>query len=173
MIVSLTGFMGAGKSTVGARLATLLGYDFVDLDGYIEHKIGLSIPEIFASQGEETFRAVEVEALRDVVIMHRLTDTDLVIALGGGTIGIHDARRIILEETLCIYLKAGLPTLQERLKDGAGQRPMLQEDMESLLKEREKLYGMAPVCISTDTLSVEEVAGQIADIIKRKERTNE
>ena len=70
MIVSITGFMGSGKSSVGAELATLLGFEFIDLDCYIEEKIGLSIKDIFEMQGEEGFRAIEAEALRDVVVMH-------------------------------------------------------------------------------------------------------
>lgn len=172
MIVSLTGFMGAGKSTVGTQLAALLGYDFVDLDTYIEHKIGMSIADIFATQGEETFRAVEVEALRDVVIMHRLTDTDLVIALGGGTVTTHDALRIVLDETLCIYLKASFNTLTDRLKNATGQRPLASRG-EALLKQREILYSKAPFCISTDELNIEEVTAKAADIIKREESTND
>lgn len=172
MIVSLTGFMGAGKSTVGARLATLLGYDFVDLDAYIEHKKGMSIADIFGSEGEETFRALEVEALRDVVIMHRLTDTGLVVALGGGTVCTRDALRIILEDTVCIYLKAGFPTLEDRLRNSREQRPLLEQG-EALLEQRKELYETAPECISTDALSIEEVAEQAAGIIKKKERTND
>ena len=78
--------MGSGKSSVGVRLATCLGYEFIDLDYYIEKKIGLSIDEIFKEQGEDGFRAIEAEALRDVVIMHKLTAENLVLALGGGTL---------------------------------------------------------------------------------------
>ena len=91
--------MGSGKSSVGAELATLLGFEFIDLDCYIEEKIGLSIKDIFEMQGEEGFRAIEAEALRDVVVMHTLTHKDLVLALGGGTIAIKGVRHLILEDT--------------------------------------------------------------------------
>jgi shikimate kinase len=67
MIISLTGFMGCGKSSVGRRLSQLLCCPFMDLDQVIEERAGRSIPEIFASEGEEAFRSMELDALRNIV----------------------------------------------------------------------------------------------------------
>src|SRR5579864_9418816 len=81
-IVALTGFMGAGKTTVGRALADLLKWRFVDLDSEIESRYGQSIPEIFAARGERRFRELEAEALRSVL---EQPTGPAVIALGGGT----------------------------------------------------------------------------------------
>ena len=158
--------MGSGKSSVGAELATLLGFEFIDLDCYIEEKIGLSIKGIFEMQGEEGFRAIEAEALRDVVVMHTLTHKDLVLALGGGTIAIKGVRHLILEDTTCIYLEASPKTLMARL-EGEG-RPLLDENMESLLKAREEFYREAPISIRTDDYTVREVAQIAAEKLKKE-----
>lgn len=172
MIVSLTGFMGSGKSSVGARLAARLGYEFVDLDRYIEDKIALSIPEIFALKGENSFRAIEAEALRDVVIMAKFTGRDLVLALGGGTLCIGGVRQLILEETLCIYLKSDLKTLEKRLQDEKDGRPLLKDEgaMEKLLQERSRIYESAHYILCTEGKSVEEVAENLCGLIKKQSR---
>lgn len=160
--------MGSGKSEVGARLASLLGWDFVDLDSYIEHKTGRKIADIFNEGGEAEFRAIEMEALRDVTVMHTLTHKDMVLALGGGTITINDAKRIILSETTCIYLKASAETLRARISPSEGTRPMLKEDFGPLLERREKLYGQAPLSIETDRLTIEQVADKAMELIKER-----
>ena len=67
MIISLTGFMGCGKSSVGRKLSTLLSCSYVDLDSYIEETAGRTVPEIFASDGEAVFRKMELEALGTVI----------------------------------------------------------------------------------------------------------
>lgn len=160
--------MGSGKSEVGARLASLLGWDFVDLDPYIEHKTGRKIADIFNEGGEAEFRAIEMEALRDVTVMHTLTHKDMVLALGGGTITINDAKRIILSETTCIYLKASADTLRARISPSEGTRPMLKEDFGPLLEKREKLYVQAPISIETDGLTIEQVADKAMKLIKER-----
>ncbi|MGM9788246.1 MAG: shikimate kinase [Candidatus Cryptobacteroides sp.] len=170
MIIGLTGFMGSGKSSVGARLAARLNFEFIDLDRYIEEKIGLSIPEIFALEGENSFRAIEAEALRDVVVMHQLTHKDLVLSLGGGTITIAGVRQLILEDMLCIYLKAEISTLKKRLETEMECRPLLKEEvaMERLLQERSKLYESVPYSLCTDGKSLEEVEEELYKLIKKE-----
>lgn len=168
MIVSLTGFMGSGKSSVGAELATLLGFEFIDLDCYIEEKIGLSIKDIFEMEGEDGFRAIEAEALRDVVVMHTLTQKDLVLALGGGTIAIKGVRHLILEDTTCIYLETSPKTLRARLEGEGEGRPLLDENMENLLKAREEFYREAPISIQTDDHTIREVAQIAAEKFKKE-----
>ena len=77
--------MGSGKSSVGRELASLTGLLFIDLDEYIEHKTGQSIPGIIAD-GEDRFRAIEAEAFRDIFIMREIRNESAVVALGGGTV---------------------------------------------------------------------------------------
>ena len=156
MIVSLTGYMGSGKSSTGSELAGLLGWEFIDLDEYIEGKIGRSVGEIIAQDGETRFRAVEAEALRDVVIMHRLTGENLVLALGGGTIMTTSVRRLILEDTLCVYLKTSFGQLKKRLSEGRWA------------PERQPVYEMAALTVVTDGKTPHEVAEEIRLLIEEK-----
>lgn len=161
--------MGAGKSSVGEKLAALLGYEWVDLDAYIESKIGQSIPEIFKEKGEDGFRAIEAEAIRDLLVMHILTGTDMVLSLGGGSLEIGALRDHILENSLCLYLEASEKTLSERLGKDLCGRPVLEKctDMGELLQKREKNYKLAQETVRTDELNVEQVAQAAYDIIKR------
>ncbi|MBO4611044.1 MAG: AAA family ATPase [Bacteroidales bacterium] len=156
MIVSLTGYMGSGKSSTGSELAGLLGWEFIDLDRYIEGKIGRSPEQIIAQDGETRFRAMEAEALRDVVIMHQLTGENLVLALGGGTIMTTSVRRLILEDTLCVYLRTSSEKLRKRLAEGRWN------------PERLPVYELARLTVVTDGKTPREVAEEIRPLIEEK-----
>ena len=107
----LTGFMGAGKTTVGSLLATRIGWDFLDLDAYIESRAGLSVPSIFATHGEPHFRQLESQALASA-----LGRDNIVLALGGGAPEVL-TNRLLLEQTpatATIVLDAPFPTLYDR-----------------------------------------------------------
>lgn len=160
--------MGCGKTSVGKALASLLGYRFIDLDEYIEHKATLSIPEIFAEGGQQRFRALEAEAVRDVIAMSAIKAENVVLALGGGTLTIGALRRYILSNTRCIYLVASEDVLRSRLlSDDASLRPMLaSRPLEELLAERLPLYAQAELTVNTDGLSPEECAARIAAEIR-------
>ncbi len=160
--------MGSGKSSVGEKLAARLDCEWVDLDAYIEKKIGLSIPEIFDFQGETGFRAIEAEAIRDVLVMHILTHTDMVLSLGGGSLQIGALRDYILENSQCFYLQTSMQTLMERVGADVSSRPVLAgcQDPKALLAEREANYKLAHRSVPTDGLTVEQVAEKIYDIIK-------
>ena len=84
MMITLTGFMGSGKTTVGKVLADFLGCPFMDLDDLIVKKAGKSIPEIFAEDGEAAFRQLEARLLRQTV--EKYTENTVVLALGGGAV---------------------------------------------------------------------------------------
>jgi shikimate kinase len=127
--IVLAGFMGSGKSTVGALLAEKLGWKFVDLDREIERRDGRSVPQIFAESGEQAFRKAETAALASVLGQRRV-----VIALGGGApeeLG----NRLLLEQTprtAVVYLAAEFATLVERCRKqaeepGAVGRPVLED----------------------------------------------
>jgi len=109
--VVLTGFMGAGKTTVGRLLAERLGWDFLDLDAFIESRTGLAVPSIFAAHGEPHFRQLESQALACA-----LGRGNIVLALGGGTPEIL-TNRLLLEQTpatATVFLDAPFPTLFDR-----------------------------------------------------------
>jgi shikimate kinase len=109
--IVLTGFMGAGKSTVGRLLAARLNWEFLDLDAFIESRTGLTVPTIFSLHGEPHFRQLETEALASA-----LRSDNLVLALGGGTPEIL-ANRLLLEQaqhTATIFLDAPFSVLYDR-----------------------------------------------------------
>jgi len=122
--ILLTGFMGAGKSTIGRELATQLGWNFLDLDQHIEQRTQSTVPELFALHGEPHFRRLESAALASTLAM-----TNTVIALGGGTPEIH-TNRLLIEQapgTLTIFLDAPFPVLFDRCVLQAIDRPVLQD----------------------------------------------
>ena len=168
MTVSLTGFMGCGKSTVGKALAELLGWEFLDLDEYVGHKIGRTAAAIIRESGEEYFRAVEAEAVRDIAMMQSLTDRNLVLALGGGTPTIGSIGHIIFGQTKCVYLRTSARILKERLLAANSDRPLLEvASFEKLLGSRLPVYGKAEFVVDTDCRTAEEVALEIEKLIKK------
>ena len=161
MIITLTGFMGSGKTTVGEILARKLGYEFFDLDRYLEHKWCGTIPELF-SRGELWFRAAEAEALRDLIIMSQVAGTDRVIALGGGTFSNPVLRSLILESTVSVFLSVPLDVALSRTGSAAEARPMLGlYDAESLYNSRLADYSLASLTVDA-TASPAAVADSIA-----------
>lgn len=162
MTITLAGFMGAGKTCTGRALADMLGWDFEDLDASVEHKKGMSVAEFILSEGEEAFRAVEAECLRDSLIMHRMTGRDLVLALGGGTPTIGSVQHLIFGETTCVWLKASLSTVRERLGADTSSRPLFSE---KLFEERQAVYAKAPLSVVTDGKTPEEVAAEVRSLV--------
>jgi shikimate kinase len=123
--IVLTGFMGSGKTTVGALLAEQLGWKFVDLDHEIERRDGRSVPQIFAESGERQFRRAETAALASVLGQRRV-----VIALGGG-VPEELGNRLLLEQTprtAVVYLAAEFATLIERCRKQGAERPVLADE---------------------------------------------
>ena len=167
MIISLTGFMGCGKSSVGRELSRLLCCPFMDLDDVIEERAGRSIPEIFATDGETVFRQMELEALQATTS----TEGMLVLALGGGTVMTPKCAEIIHERTMCIYMKAGIDTLVSHLEGEAEGRPMLKGDslrsriMELMDLRADTYEKTAHIIIDTDGKSIEALASEISGAI--------
>lgn len=176
MRVYLTGFMASGKSTVGPDVAARLGQSFLDLDHRIEEQAGRSIPEIFAEEGEATFRALETEAL------HKTTDTDdLVVALGGGALVDDENRAFAKEHGRVIYLKIDAETVLERVGDEADQRPLLQDEegtplpptemkarIEQMMADREPSYAAAHATVDA-TQPVPDVVDDVVEAVRAAE----
>ena len=159
-MITLTGFMGSGKTTVGKVLADFLGCPFMDLDDLIVKKDGKSIPEIFAQDGEPAFRQLEARLLRQTV--EKYTENTVVLALGGGAVTAPASASLLHEKTVCIYLRATLETLQARLEGETAGRPLADASLVDRLAAREPLYEQtAHVIIDTDGLSPDEVADEI------------
>ena len=188
MMIALTGFMGSGKTTVGKVLADFLGCPFMDLDDLVVKKAGKSIPDIFAQDGEPAFRELEAQILRKTVAKY--AESTAVLALGGGAVLSPASAALLHEKTVCIYLRATLDTLLERLAGETAGRPLLQEipdqvgddggsvvmpgpgssvmpgpdraSVAARLAFREPLYEKtAHVIVDTDGLSPDEVADEI------------
>ena len=122
--ISLIGFMGCGKSSVGKILATLLPEcRLIDLDTYIEEKQGKNIPEIFNEYGEAAFRRMEREALEE--IFSDKSRPRAILSLGGGTVTSEQCRQLIRQHTDCFYLRATTDTLLSNLEGHSEGRPML------------------------------------------------
>lgn len=162
MIISLTGFMGCGKSSVGKALAEMSGCDFVDLDTYIITRAQKSISELFEG-GEAVFRDFEAECLRQVIGESVANGKNTVLALGGGSLLDSDSLKIVLESTRCVYLKTSLEAIRSRLGDAAAERPLFcSENLDRLYHSRIPIYRQAHLTIETDGLDVCAVASVIA-----------
>ncbi|MDJ0580597.1 shikimate kinase [Crocosphaera sp.] len=169
--VFLVGMMGTGKTTVGKKLAQRLDYRFFDSDVLIEKVTGQSINDIFASQGEETFRQLETEVLSELAAC-----TKSVISTGGGSV-LKPKNWSYLHHGLIVWLDVSIPLLTKRLaKDTT--RPLLQKTdlslkLESLLEERRSLYAQSDLQIIIDRYqtaddTVEQILELIPTVIKTK-----
>jgi len=155
--VVLVGLMGAGKSTVGRRLAAALGTDFMDADDAIEEAAGMSIPEIFERYGEPAFRDLERR-----VVLRLLREGHGVIALGGGAFVDPEIRRAVREQAVSVWLRADLDTLVERTARRPGRRPLLmrgdpREILAELMERRHPIYAEADITVDTGPGPVDRV----------------
>lgn len=155
-MIFLTGFMGSGKTTVGARLSSLLDVPFIDLDTLISEKTGSEIPEIFRCVGEVSFRAIEAKLLLEVASANR----PCVVAAGGGLPVNPANRRIMKASGPIVHLQASFETISLRVPDDA-TRPLWNEKAKSLFEEREKAYTDADLIIDTETKTIEQVSEDI------------
>ncbi len=172
-IIVITGFSGTGKSRVGRAVAELLGWEFVDTDEEVVRRAGKPIARIFEEEGEESFRVLERQAVKEACAGHRT-----VVASGGGAIVDTDSRAIMEANGYLVCLEARPETIYARLYDQRDVdedpvvRPLLEgaDSMERirLLKDhREAAYATARWTVHTDSLSVEEVAQEVARAWRR------
>jgi len=173
-LIFLTGFSGSGKSTIGPLLANSLGYEFVDLDQSIEKSAGKSITRIFAENGEEYFRALELRTLRELVEQKRL-----VVSLGGGVLENDPSYALIQRSGTMVYLKSPSKILARRLCNKT-DRPLLrgergrklsreeiEEKITTILAKREPRYTSADITIETD---VKRIGSTVEELTRKIER---
>lgn len=154
----LVGMMGAGKTTVGRRLASRLGRHFVDSDEEIERAAQMTIPEIFEQRGESEFRAGEMR-----VISRLLKEKDIVLATGGGAFINPETRTLVKAEALSVWLKADIDVLFERVSRRSN-RPLLRTadpraTLEKLIADRYPIYAEADVTVMSRDVPQDNVAG--------------
>lgn len=161
--IVLTGFMGAGKTAVGRRLAKRLGRPFLDTDQLIEEQSGRTISEIFAEDGEAGFRRIERETVAALA-----PDAPSVIATGGGTFvdAANQARLRELGVVICLLIN--IDTVVERTTRNS-KRPLAsggRADLERLFAERLPAYRQADVLVETDNLSIEQSVTRVLSILE-------
>ncbi|MFZ0705719.1 MAG: shikimate kinase [Candidatus Korobacteraceae bacterium] len=165
-LIALTGFMGSGKSSVGKALASLLGWQFVDLDCEIEKAEGRRIREIFAAEGEPRFREIESASLRSVLAS---TARPFVFATGGGAfVQAESAEFLRTGGAVVVFLHARPETLMHRCCAETGEdgvRPLAQdrEAFRRLYAQRLPLYERADLTVDSDKKSPAAVAREIAE----------
>lgn len=166
MNLILCGMMGAGKTTVGIKVAELTGRRWYDTDGLIVDKYG-KIADIFEYYGEAHFRKLETEIVKDLAKMD-----GLIISTGGGLVLKKENNVVLQENGKIIFLRASLDTLSNRLKVN-GERPLLQTSTESirdrlekLMKERTPVYEhVADYIVDVDGKTPEEIAREIITLV--------
>jgi shikimate kinase len=173
-LIFLTGFSGSGKSTIGPLLANSLGYEFIDLDQSIEQRAGKTITRIFAENGEEYFRGLELHALLGLV-----EQNNLVISLGGGVLENDESYALIQKSGTMVYLKSPSRTLARRLcnktdrpllKGDKGQklsREEIEDKITTILARREPRYKSADITVETD---IKRIGSTVEELTRKIER---
>ena len=162
--VALVGMMGAGKSSIGRRLALRLGIPFVDADVEIEKAAGMTINDIFAVRGEAEFRAGEAR-----VILRLLENGPQVLATGGGAFTNPDTRTAIGAKGISIWLKAEFDVLMKRIKR-RHDRPLLKTDdpgatLRKLIEERDPVYALADLTVQSREVMHEKIVDEIVSAL--------
>lgn len=169
-VIVLTGFMGAGKTTVGRLLAGKLGWKFCDLDAEIERETGMTIAGIFHAEGEAAFRVREVAMLARMLQGERL-----VLALGGGAIESAAAREQLAaaSDIRTVFLSAPLESLVQRCLEqpGAAERPVLadRERLQARWAARLPYYEQAHLKVETAGTSPEETLRTLLALLQKLE----
>ncbi|MBI35765.1 MAG: shikimate kinase [Flavobacteriales bacterium] len=166
--IFLIGFMGCGKSTLGKKLAKQLGWNFIDLDAFIEKKEGKSISVIFKDHGEDYFRNLETKTL------NQLSERSFyIVSCGGGTPCFNNNIEIINQLGMSVYIKLSTDTLYERLKSEKMNRPLIANLTDSkmklfidkTLKQRAVFYEKAIEIFNSELQSEEKFVKRLNDFI--------
>jgi shikimate kinase len=159
-LIFLIGFMGSGKTTLGRKLAAKMGYEFIDLDHKLEQQVELSIAEYFSLFGEDAFRKLESEVLKNTIYPGKA-----IVSTGGGLPCYFDNMDWMNTHGRTVYIKLAPKTLADRLENGKEERPLLQEKhgddlvafIEQKLTEREDFYSQANIVADGLSLTAERL----------------
>ncbi len=162
--VVLVGMMGAGKSSIGRRVALRLGIPFVDADTEIEKAAGMAITDIFATRGEAEFRAGEAR-----VIVRLLEGGPQILATGGGAFTNPDTRAAIAAKGVSIWLKAEFDVLMKRIRR-RHDRPLLKTEdpgatLRKLMAERDPVYALADLTVQSREVMHDKIVDEIVSAL--------
>ncbi|MFW6386468.1 MAG: shikimate kinase [Bacillota bacterium] len=168
MKITLLGFMGTGKSTVGPLVAERLAVPFLDTDELIVEKAGQSIPEIFANRGEEYFRTLEKQVLAETIEKR----SKFVLATGGGIVIAEENRKLLKKDTFPVLLTASPEEIYRRVAK-EGERPLLEvenpeERIAELLVTRRDYYNSFSRRIDTGNKTPEEICKEIISLFREE-----
>ena len=164
--IVVVGLMGAGKSTIGKRLAQMLGMPFLDADAEIELVSRMTIPELFEAYGEAEFRDLERRVIKRI-----LRTGPRVLATGGGAFMNEATRRAIAKAGISVWLKADLDVLMERVAR-KGNRPLLKTadpraTMQGLMDERYPVYALADMTVMSRDEKKDVMAGEVIEALAK------
>ncbi|AKU90631.1 shikimate kinase [Vulgatibacter incomptus] len=164
-VISLLGLRGAGKSTIGPKLASRLGLPFFELDGLVESRAELSLAELFSIHGEDYYRRLEREELERFLASHDRA----VLSTGGGIVAHAESLRVLEERTVMVWLRADADDHWSRVVGQGDIRPMADRpaakaELRRLLVDREPLYAKARLQVDTTRLGI---AGAVDELVER------
>lgn len=164
--VALVGLRGAGKSTLGPRLASALDAQFVELDRRVEERAGMGLGEIFSVHGEAGFHRFEGEALEELLAQGE----NVVVAAGGSIVADEGNFRRLLESFRTVWLRAEPSDHFQRVLEQGDHRPMQDRpramaELQAILKRREELYARCDDVVTTSGRSVEETLAELVAIV--------
>lgn len=178
MRVYLTGFMGCGKSTIGAIAANVLGYDFWDLDLAIVERAGKTVSAVFADEGEAAFRKLEAAALRATG-----EHEDIVVAVGGGALTFEENLQWALAHGTVVYLRVPTDNLLPRLLKGRTVRPLILDEtgevlpsadlrttIEHMMRRRTPFYERASLIVDAGNQRVGITVDAVVRALRQAQR---
>ena len=169
--IALLGLRGAGKSTLGARLAESMKLPFIELDREVEKEAGAQLGEVFAMYGQEAYRRFERRALERVLRTHAAA----VIAAGGGLVTAADTYKLLLERCTCIWLKASPEEHMGRVIAQGDMRPFrgvnapgrssALDEIKKLLEDRNRLYSRANATVDTSGKTLKQTLNELRNAL--------